>query len=409
MLNLALLSFHGCPVARLGEKDTGGMNVYVMQLAKELGSLGHKVDVYTRYHDPKDPEIVELGKNARVIHLAAGYHQAKKEDLHRFVPQFLRSLYSFQRRNQIKYDLIHSNYWLSGRVGIALSEEWDIPHVSTFHTLAKTKLMARAGERESDLRSTVEKTVMDMADTIVVTTEMEKEDLVRLYGAAHTKIKVNPAGVDLDLFRPMDKLEARGRLGLDESRIILYVGRIEPLKGIDILLEAVSLMEWGTDYRLIIVGGSLEGDEHLEFLKNLARELGIEDKVSFTGSIEQDKLPSFYSAADVFVLPSHHESFGLVALEAMACGSPVIASRVGGLKTFLNNGESGYLIPWQCPEPFAQRLDILLANPSLMNTMGNAAKLKALDMGWGGVAERMLDLYTGLLHEPLESVAGASS
>ena len=407
MCRLALLSFHGCPVARLGEKDTGGMNVYVMQLAREFGKRGHQVDVFTRYHDPSDPQIVELGQGARVVHLKAGPYDTTKQDLYQFIPEFLHAMDSFRSSQGIDYDLIHSHYWLSGRVGMALSQQWDVPHVATFHTLAKTKMRARAGEQESEIRTNVERKVMESADGLVVSTEMEKDDLIRLYQASRAKIKVVPAGVDLELFYPRDKEDAREKLGIEENRVILYVGRIEPLKGIEILLEAVKLLEDPRDTRLVIVGGSLEDDAELERLKGLSEQLGIEEKVTFSGSVPQEMLPDFYSAADAFVLPSYYESFGLVALEAMACGTPVVVSRVGGLKTFIKQGETGYLIPWRCPEPFAQRLDMLLANPALKESMGKAARAQALEMSWSGVADRLLDFYSDLMADAWVSVAGA--
>lgn len=407
MYRLALLSFHGCPVARLGEKDTGGMNVYVMQLAREFGLRGVQVDVYTRYHDPKDPQIVELGEGARVIHLKAGPYDSTKDDLYQHIPAFLEALDSFKTSENLDYDLIHSHYWFSGQVGMELSKKWGVPHVATFHTHAKTKMRARVGEQESELRANVEKDVIDNADGIVVSTDQEQDDLVRLYGAQPHKIEVIAAGVDLDMFKPIDKAQARQRLGLGEEKIILYVGRIEKLKGLDILLNTMAQLEDTTDTKLLIVGGKLEDDDELNRLKSLTIQLGIEDKVTFMGSVNQEYLPDFYSAADVFVLPSYYESFGLVALEAMACGTPVVVSRVGGLKTFIRNGETGYLIPWRCPEPFAQRIDMLLENPALKESMGKAARAKALQMGWSGVANRMLDFYSCLIGQTWESVAGA--
>ena len=407
MGRIALLSFHGCPVARLGEKDTGGMNVYVLQLAREFAKQGNQVDVYTRFHDPEDPQVVQLCTGARVIHLKAGPYDTTKQDLYQYIPEFLNALYSFQRSEGLEYEIVHSHYWLSGRIGLALREKWDVPHVSTFHTLAKTKLRARAGERESDLRSAIEKRVIDEADMLIVSTEQEKEDIVRLYDGRRRVIEVVPAGVDLELFQPMDETYAKGVLGLPDKQIVLYVGRIEPLKGIDILLQSLAMLEEGSDTRLLIVGGSLEGDEELDRLKNMAEELGLGERVTFTGSVSQTDLPIYYAAADVFVLPSHYESFGLVALEAMACGTPVVASRVGGLKTFIKHGESGYLIPWRCPDPFAQRIETLLANETLRKSMGAAARTKALEMSWSGVAGVMLECYAGLMDDHWESATGA--
>lgn len=403
---LALLSFHGCPVARLGEKDTGGMNVYVLQLAREFAAKGYEVDVFTRFHDPADPKIVELEDGARVIHLDAGPLDAAKEDLFNYIPMFIRELYDFQRSEEIRYDMIHSHYWLSGRVGMALSREWNVPHATTFHTLAKTKLRARVGEREPQLRQDIEALVMSDADGIVVSTEEEKHDVISLYNAPPHKVEVIPAGVNLDMFSPVEQDYARRELSIEEENVILYVGRIEPLKGIDILLRAVPLLECTSDLRVLVVGGNPSGDTEMERLKTISEELGIRDSVTFTGPVPQDRLPSYYSAADVNVLPSHAESFGLAALEAMACGTPVVVSRVGGLKTFVDNAKTGYLVPWRCPEAFAQRLDMLLASPDLRDAMGRAAREKALSMGWGHVTDRMLDYYDGLAPNAWSSMAG---
>ena len=406
MNRLAMLSFHGCPVARLGEKDTGGMNVYVLQLAREFARRGISVDVFTRAHDPGDPQVVELEPGARVVHLNAGPYVAAKQNLFNYIPAFLSELSSFQRSEGTRYDLVHSHYWLSGRVGMTLSRMWGVPHVTTFHTLAKTKLRARAGERESARRVAAESLIIRDVDAMIVSTEEEKHDLVRLYRAHACKINVVPAGVDLELFRPTDQQKAREMLGIRENRIILYVGRIEPLKGIEILLRAVTFLECTADTRVLIVGGSPGNDAELDRLNALAVQLDIEDLVTFTGAVRQTELPRYYGAADTFVFPSHSESFGLAALEAMACATPVIVSRVGGLKTFIDSGKTGYLVPWHCPEAFAQRLETLLANPALKNAMGQAARAKALRMGWWHVADRTLEFYSGLLRDVWDSAAG---
>ena len=400
------MSFHGCPVARLGEKDTGGMNVYVLQLAREFAAKGYEVDVFTRYHDPHDPKVVELEDGARVIHLDAGPFDAAKEDLFNYIPMFIRELCDFQQSEETRYDMIHSHYWLSGRVGMALSRKWNVPHATTFHTLAKTKLRARVGEREPQLRQDIEALVMSDSDGIVVSTEEEKRDVISLYNAPPHKVEVIPAGVNLEMFSPVEQDYARHELGIEEENIILYVGRIEPLKGIDILIRAIPLLECANNLRVMVVGGNPGGDTEMERLKTIAEDLGIRDSVTFTGPVPQDRLPAYYSAADIYVLPSHAESFGLAALEAMACGTPVVVSRVGGLKTFVDSAETGYLVPWRCPEAFAQRLDMLLANPDLRNAMGNAAREKALSMSWSHVADRMLGYYGSLVPQLWSGIAG---
>ena len=281
-----------------------------------------------------------------------------------------------------------------------------VPHVTTFHTLAKTKLRARAGEREPPQRVALESLIMRDVDGMIVSTEEEKQDLARLYGARACKINVVPAGVDLELFKPTDQQNAKQTLGIREDQVILYVGRIEPLKGIEILLRAVTFLESTSDTRVLIVGGSPGNDAELDRLKALAVQLEISDLVTFTGAVRQTELPRYYGAADAFVLPSHSESFGLAALEAMACGTPVIVSRVGGLKTFVDSGKTGYLVPWHCPEAFAQRLETLLANPALKHAMGEAARARALQMGWGHVADRTFEFYSGLLLDVWDSAAG---
>lgn len=406
MYRLALVSFHGCPVARLGERDSGGMNVYVLQVARELARKGHLVDVYTRCHDPSDPQVVDLGYGARVIHLEAGPYDGTKATLYQYIPEFVGNLQNFTRTEGVSYDLIHSHYWLSGRVGMALRSQWDVPHVTTFHTLARTKLNARAGESESDLRVRVEETIMEEADAIVVSTNQETQDLARLYGTPGHNVSVVPAGVDTEVFRPSDRYEARRDLGLTRQNVVLYVGRIEPLKGLDILIGAVACIEDIPDIGLVVVGGSLGADDEIGRLKDLSHELGIADRVIFTGAVSHTELPQYYNAADVFVFPSHHESFGLVALEAMACGTPVVASRVGGLTSFISDGLTGYLIPWRCPEPFARRIETLLSNPILRNTMGQAARSRAMGMSWRRAADRTMNVYGSVTARSLESAVG---
>ena len=212
--------------------------------------------------------------------------------------------------------------------------------------------------------------------------------------------------MDTELFQPADATDARRVLGLAEGKIILYVGRIEPLKGLDILISALTLMEDTSDTRLVIVGGELGKDAEIKRLKSLVRDLDLEEMVTFTGAVSHTALPDYYNAADVFVLPSYHESFGLVALEAMACGTPVAASRVSGLTSFVKEGVTGYLMPWHCPEPFAQRIEMLLSNSSLRRAMGEASRARALEMTWARAANRILDVYSSVTAQAYESVAG---
>ena len=398
-MRLALISFHGCPVARLGEKDTGGMNVYVLNLASELGNLGHYVDVFTRYHDVEDPQIVELGLNVRVIHLNGGPLLERKEDLAFHTAGFTANMHEFTSQESIEYDLVHSHYWLSGKIAAEISRIWEIPHVSTFHTLAKTKLRAHAGEKETSYRVNVESEIMGSSNTILVLTEKEREDIRELYGVPPERITVIPAGVDAGRFNVEDKITSRKRVCVADKETILFVGRIEPIKGLNILLDALKTLSNSRDLQLLIVGGNLSGDKELTALRERAKNLGISELIDFRGSVEQSELKYYYSAADVFVLPSHYESFGLVALEAMACGTPVVASRVGGIPSFLDDGDTGYLIPWRCPEPFADKIEILLENPDLRAYMGKSAAQKAYQMNWSGIASKMAKLYGSVIED----------
>ena len=244
-------------------------------------------------------------------------------------------------------------------------------------------------------------------DAIIASTTQERDDLARLYGVPAGRAHVIPPGVDTELFQPMDRHAARRALGIAESKVILSVGRIEPLKGLDILIRAVAQVEDISDTRLLIVGGSPSSDPEVERLRAIASEEGIGHAVTFTGKVDQAELPAYYSAADVFVLPSYYESFGLVALEAMACGVPVVTSRVGGPRTFVRDSTTGYLIPWQCPEPYAQRIEMLLSNPGLRASMGAAARIEASRRGWISAARAMSGLYDALSSPAWTYAAGA--
>ncbi len=395
-VRVALICFHSCPVGRLGDTKTGGMNVYVRQLARELASIGCQVDVFTRTHDPDEPRIFPVGDGARVVHLEAGPADSTLDDLHQYTSAFAEAVIRFQQDEGVEYNLIHSHYWLSGVVATKLAGRWNIPHFATFHTLARTKQRARAGERESVTRAHAEQQIISSADSVVVSTQIEKDDITKLYQVNGTPIEVIPPGVDTTMFQPADTHAARQHLGLPEKRMILYVGRIEPLKGLDILLRAVALLNDRTGTRLLIVGGSLEKDAEIDRLKTLADDLDISGIVDFTGSISQQQLPAYYNAADVFVLPSWYESFGLVALEAMSCGTPVVVSRVGGLTSFIEHGKTGYLVPWRCPDAFARCLETLLENPALRQAMGGAARNRAKGMSWAAMAKKILACYNHL-------------
>ena len=281
-----------------------------------------------------------------------------------------------------------------------LARRWGVPHVATFHTLAEVKKRARAGEDEPEERSVGEVMVVRAADAIVAFSRHERDALVRFYDASADKVDVIPCGVDVDLFRPVDRDEARRELGLGDGGVVLFVGRLEPLKGVDILLRAVAQLELADTTRTLIVGGDLHADAEAARLTALCGELGIAERVSFLGRMAQQELPAILQRGRrVSVLPSYYESFGLVALESMACGTPVMASRVGGLPTIVKDGVNGYLIPSRSPEPFADGLDVLLGNPAIRQAMSEASRETAVSMGWAAVSDNLLNTYQRLLSE----------
>lgn len=400
MRNIAMLTMHSCPAGRPGTRDVGGMNVYVTHLARELAKSGCRVDIYTRSDRAHGQQIVEITPFVRVLHVEAGPVDESKHELSDHVPAFVKAVNSFRQEQRLSYELIHSHYWLSGVAGSELSTSWGVPHVTMFHTTALTKMLARTGEQESEGRAEAERAAMADADAIIVSTEQERSDISRLYGTKPAKINVLPAGVDLELFRPADKSDARRSLGLPDRSVVLSVGRVEPLKGFDILLMAMASLDERSDTTVVIVGGDEESSPEIERLRTLTQTLGLEDSVIFTRAVSQDRLSMYYNAADVFVMPSYYESFGLVALEAMSCGVPVIASRVSGPRSFVKSGVTGYLIDRRCPEPFAQRLDVLLHNPTLRESMGRAARSDAEKMGWDMVGRRTLDVYDSVTSGP---------
>jgi D-inositol-3-phosphate glycosyltransferase len=399
MYRIALLSYHTSPLAPLGGRETGGLNVYVRELARELAARGHAVDVFTRRADA-GPAIAPIAGSARLVQIEAGAAQyLEKEALPPYVETFANGVASFAEAEGVSYDVVHSHYWLSGLAGEALRKRWGVPHIAMFHTLGEVKSRSRMTEFEPAARIDAERDIAREADRIVVASRDEQELLVRHYGADANRIAVVPCGVNLDLFQPIEKEGARRQLGLrDDDRILLFVGRIEPLKGVDILLGAAAQVEAESDCFVLIIGGdSAAQNGEMAHLRLLASELGISDRVNFLGAVDHEKLPLFYSAADVCVVPSFYESFGLVALEAMACGTPVVASRVGGLTATVRDGETGYLIPWRCPEPFAERIELLLGNEQLRRSFGASAREAVEHFRWANVAESVLGLYAELI------------
>jgi D-inositol-3-phosphate glycosyltransferase len=402
MSKIAMLSVHGCPLSRLGTREAGGMQLYVRALSQELGRRGHDVDVYTRRVDPSLARVVSFGRNARVVHVDAGpASPVDKADIYDHLPSFVAEVERFRQYEDAEYDLVHSHYWLSGWVGNVLARRWDTPHVAMFHTLGRLKNGALGQSLESPARSEVEVRIVGAADRIIASSEHERESLVDLYGARGERVCVVPCGVDLNLFVPQDQATARARLGL-AGDVVLFVGRMDPIKGLDVLLEAFSRLKDRFPATLVVVGGSA-GEPELARCQALAVQLGLADRVQFRGPVPQEELPSYYSAATLLVVPSHYESFGLAAVEALACGTPVVGSLVGGLPTVVHDGENGFLVPWRRPVDFAERIEMVLGDPSLRNRLANRARASVARFGWAAVADRI-----GAIYGELASPTGAA-
>ncbi len=392
----AFIAFHACPLAAPGQGKSGGMNVYVRELSRAMGESGISVDIFTREHEGGSG-IDWIAPNVRVVHLPGGPHKADVGELYAHLPGFLEELVAFREREDVGYGVVHSHYWLSAWAGQRLSRYLGIPHVVTFHTLALIKMQSRAGEVEPEERKKTEREAMLTADRIVAFSGHERDAMARLYGADPSRVTLVPCGVDLTKFRPLDQGEVRRRLGLNGEKVLLYVGRVEPLKGLDLLVETAAQMEAGEqNVRMMVVGGGGAGEPETDRVRRLAREREVDGLIDFVGRVDHDDLPLYYNAADVCVVPSYYESFGLVALESMACGTPVVATRVGGLPTIVQHGRTGYLKAWRCPDAFANSVEMIISSSGLQESMGAAARRRAELMGWSSVASMLSEEYRSL-------------
>lgn len=410
---IAMLSVHTCPLATLGGKETGGMNVYVRDLSRELGRRGYRVDVYTRSQNPDVPRISkDLGPGGRVIHVPAGPERPYDKHLvYDHLAKFVDGVLAQAEADDVEYQVLHSHYWLSGEVARRLRHRWDVPIVHMAHTLGKMKNLVaetRPEDRETERRVAVETEIAGFADALIASTPAEENQLAELYDADRSKIHVISPGVDIDRFHPIPAAHAKEHIAVCADRaMILFVGRIEPLKGIDNLLRAIARvvdrlpeLRGSTESReglcVPIIGGGADRvheDEEMVRLQSLRRSLGIDDVVTFLGSKNQDTLQYYYSAAEMVVMPSDYESFGMVALEAMACGTPVIASDVGGLAFLVKDGRTGYRVPAGDVEALADRITHLLTDELSRRRIGQRASCWAESYAWPNVADRIEDVY----------------
>jgi D-inositol-3-phosphate glycosyltransferase len=404
-----MISVHTSPVAMLGGKDAGGMNVYVRELARQMDTLGVDVDIFTRRTDEDTPEVLPLSDRVRVISIDAGPRApVDKDELFDLLPEFSSEVALFSLRDGVRYDVVHSHYWMSGWAAHLLRRYWDAPVVHTFHTLAHLKnRVAGEGRREPALRLRIERRLLDLVDNVIAPNPDERAELVWRLGANNARICTVPPGVDLDRFHPRDGERARRRLNLPDNPLVLFVGRVDPVKGIDTLLDAfhaLSRQSWAEQrLKLVFVGGTLlpaadrmRVGPDLQPVVAQARELGIADDILFRGSEPQDILPDYYSAATVCAVPSRYESFGLVAVEAMACGLPVVASRAGGLKFTVEEEISGLLVPPDDPTALAAALTRVINDRALRASLQVGARQASIRFSWQSIGPAMLQLYERL-------------
>jgi D-inositol-3-phosphate glycosyltransferase len=401
---VAVLSVHTSPLAQPGAGDGGGMNVYVRALAAGLAHAGVACDVFTRRESPNQPAVTHVEDGFRVVHIDVGPSGPMAlHDLTTLIDPFADAVLDHVRDTGDDYDVLHANYWISGAVGHRLKHAIDRPLVATFHTLARVK--AEAGfDDEPEHRARLEHEVIDCADLMLASTAEERLQLADLYGADPARVEIVPPGVDHSVFRPSGRSgeRLRERLGLDGRPLLLFVGRIQPLKGVDVAIRALAALEDASS-TLVVVGGPSgpAGTAEEERLHSLVADLGLAARVLFLPPQPHDALADFYRAADVCVVPSRSESFGLVALEAAACGTPVVAAAVGGLRSLVDDGVSGYLVDGHEPIDFAKPLSVLLDNPLLAADMGEAAVARSGRYSWSITAARLRRLYGDLVARSL--------
>ena len=405
MRTLAMLSMHTSPLAQPGAGDSGGMNVYVRELASSLAQAGVSVEVFTRRWADDLPPAVDVEPGLRVVHVTAGPAELAKEDLPAVVDDFASGVFDHIRGRDV--DALHANYWLSGVAGHRLKHELGLPLVSTFHTLARVK--AETGDAEPQRRVDAEAEVIACSDAITASCPAEAEDLVAHYGADPARIELVPPGVIHAFFSPGDKGGARAALGIDGDRpVLLFVGRIQPLKGLDVAVGALAqVVRHRPDALLVVVGGAsgAEGGAEVARIHERIAALGLDGHVRFVQPQPHHALSTYYRAADVVVVPSRSESFGLVALEAAACGTPVVAAAVGGLRTLVVDGTTGHLVDGRDPLDHAAAIEAVLADPLAAAAMGRAAAERAARFTWSTTAARLRRLYVDLTTRALVDCA----
>ncbi|GAC1332430.1 MAG: glycosyltransferase [Candidatus Dormibacteria bacterium] len=403
---IAVIAAHSCPYSEVGGAENGGMSVYVRETAAALAQRGLRSVIFTRKEYAQSPAELDVPDGCHVVHVHAGPEKPlDKDGLFYHLPEFYEQVNAWTRENSVEFDLVQSHYWLSGWVGRRLGQLWGVPWTHMAHTLGRVKDRDRpaGAQRESDQRIAVELEIVRSCNRLIAPTPREVDDLTYLYGADRSCIDVVPLGADLARFHRRDSSDLRARLGLaSDERVILFTGRLERLKGVETLIRALPHLRPEVGSHRLLVAGADSGNGVAEAgafagergrLESIAADLGVSQNVTFLGAVAHDQLPLYYSLADVCAVPSYSESFGLVALEAEACGTPVVASRVGGLVHVVSDGVTGFTIPAHDPEKYAQKLSLLLGDEALRARMGLAAAELAAGFTWDATAARLEEVY----------------
>ncbi|MFN2463184.1 MAG: glycosyltransferase [Candidatus Dormibacteria bacterium] len=403
---VAVIAAHSCPYSEVGGAENGGMSVYVRETAAALAARGTRSVIFTRKEYAAAPSELDVPDGCHLVHVHAGPEKPlDKDGLFYHLPDFLEEVVRWTRDNGLDFDLVQTHYWLSGWLGRRLGQLWGVPWAHMAHTLGRVKDRDRpeGAARESDQRIAVELEIVRSCNRLVSPTPAEADDLAYLYGADRSCIAVVPLGADLVRFHRRDPRDLRRRLGLgDDERVILFIGRLERLKGVETLIRALRELPSSTGPRRLLVAGADSGNGVAEAagfsgergrLEALANELSVHDQMTFLGAVPHAELPFYYSLADVCAVPSYSESFGLVALESQACGTPVVASRVGGLVHVVRDGVTGFTIPDHDPARYARQLGRLLDDDAIRARMGEAATRFALEFTWSATAERLDEVY----------------
>jgi glycosyltransferase involved in cell wall biosynthesis len=412
-LRVAMLSEHASPVDLLGGVDAGGQNVYVDAVSRGLGEQGITVDVFTRRADDERPDVIAWAPHVRVIHVEAGPRRwLAKDDLWPLMPEFRDRIARFAAREGVCYDLVHGNFWMSGWVATELGARWDVPVVQIFHATGVTKRREQgAADTSPTERIAIERAIVRASDSLIAQCPAERDELVAEYGARADAIALIPSAVDIARFRPVEQRLARRALDIDtDAEIVVYVGRLVPRKDVRNVIQALRVLQANRATRsrnslptLVVVGGETEEPDaratpEIGVLAELAHDLGVADHIQFVGRRQADELHLWYSAADVAVTTPWYEPFGLTPLEAMACGTPVLGSRVGGIAFTISDGETGFLVPPRDPESLSDRMERVLQDPDLRRRMGRAGRARVeLEFTWAKVATRTARLFADVV------------